>query len=182
MNGPAPLPEEHELPLYEGENAAAGQDGPAPEREPEPEPEPEPESEPESEREPESARAASPLADAEARLRTVARKEYYSIGEVCELVDLKPHVLRYWETQFPPLNPSKNRSGNRFYQREEIRLVLLVRHLLYAEKYTIDGARQKLEQLRQGGELPEQRRTAADRELFAQLRADLHRLLDVLAP
>jgi DNA-binding transcriptional MerR regulator len=167
MNGLPPLPEEHELD-FEGAEVEAGA-GPAGNGE-------------DAAREPSQPRAPGALADAEARLRSVARKEYYSIGEVCELVDLKPHVLRYWETQFPPLNPSKNRSGNRFYQREEIRLVLLVRHLLYEEKYTIDGARQKLEQLRLGGELSERRRTAADRELLAQLRGDLHRLLDVLTP
>ena len=81
----------------------------------------------------------------------IAQREYYSIGEVCELVDLKPHVLRYWETQFPVLNPSKNRSGNRVYQRKEIKLILLVKQLLYDEKYTIEGAKQKLDQLRRGG-------------------------------
>jgi DNA-binding transcriptional MerR regulator len=167
MNGRPQLPEERELPF----DAAEAEAGPGPVANGE-----------DAAGELSQPRAPGTLADAEARLRSVARKEYYSIGEVCELVDLKPHVLRYWETQFPPLNPSKNRSGNRFYQREEIRLVLLVRHLLYEEKYTIDGARQKLEQLRQGGELSERRRTAADRELLAQLRGDLHRLLDVLTP
>src|SRR5918998_908435 len=85
--------------------------------------------------------------------RPVAPKEYYSISEVCDLVGLRPHVLRYWETQFPVLNPSKNRSGNRVYQRKEIKLILLVQHLLYKEKYTIEGAKQRLAELRKGGEL-----------------------------
>ena len=73
-------------------------------------------------------------------------QEFFSIGEVCELTGLKPHVLRYWESQFRFLNPAKNRSGNRVYQRREIELILLVKHLLYDEKYTIDGARQKLDE------------------------------------
>ena len=60
------------------------------------------------------------------RERPVARKEYYSIGEVSELVGLPAHVLRYWESQFGVLNPSKNRSGNRAYQRKEIKDVLAV--------------------------------------------------------
>ena len=80
-------------------------------------------------------------------------QEFFSIGEVCELTDLKPHVLRYWESQFRFLNPAKNRSGNRVYQRREIELILLVKHLLYMEKYTIDGARQKVDEHRKGGEL-----------------------------
>jgi DNA-binding transcriptional MerR regulator len=89
-------------------------------------------------------------------------QEFFSIGEVCQLTDLKPHVLRYWESQFRFLNPAKNRSGNRVYQRREIELIMLVKHLLYTEKYTIEGARQKIEQYRRSGELkPEARRALA---------------------
>ena len=62
-------------------------------------------------------------------------------------------MLRYWESQFRFLNPAKNRSGNRVYQRREIELILLVKHLLYTEKYTIEGARQKVDEQRKGGEL-----------------------------
>src|SRR5207247_2484743 len=80
-------------------------------------------------------------------------QEFFSIGEVCQLTDLKPHVLRYWESQFRFLNPAKNRSGNRVYQRREIELIMLVKHLLYTEKYTIEGARQKIEQYRTSGAL-----------------------------
>lgn len=112
----------------------------------------------------------------------IVLKEYYSIGEVCELVGLKPHVLRYWESQFPPLNPSKNRSGNRVYLRREIKLVLLVKHLLYNEKYTIEGAKQKLDQLRRGGEVHEATARALDREMVELLRAELRETLEVLAP
>jgi len=71
-------------------------------------------------------------------------QEFFSIGEVCQLTDLKPHVLRYWESQFRFLNPAKNRSGNRVYQRREIELIMLVKHLLYTDKFTIEGARQRL--------------------------------------
>jgi DNA-binding transcriptional MerR regulator len=72
-------------------------------------------------------------------------QEYFSIGEVCSMTSLKPHVLRYWESQFRFLNPAKNRSGNRVYQRREIELIVLVKHLLYTEKYTIEGARRKVD-------------------------------------
>lgn len=116
------------------------------------------------------------------RERPVARKEYYSISEVCDLVGLRPHVLRYWETQFPLLNPSKNRSGNRVYQRKEIRLILLVKHLLYEEKYTVEGAKQKLEQLRKGGELQDATRIALDRQTVSLLRSEMKYLMEVLTP
>lgn len=114
--------------------------------------------------------------------RSIARREYYSIGEVCELVDLKPHVLRYWESQFRVLNPSKNRAGNRVYQRKEIELILLVKHLLYTEKYTIEGARQRLERLRAGDELESGRAAALDEEMLNLLRTELRAALELLGP
>jgi DNA-binding transcriptional MerR regulator len=116
------------------------------------------------------------------RERPVAPKEYYSISEVCDLVGLRPHVLRYWETQFPVLNPSKNRSGNRVYQRKEIKLILYVKHLLYDEKYTVEGAKQKLEQLRKGGELQSETAKALDKQMVALLRAEMKYLAEVLTP
>jgi DNA-binding transcriptional MerR regulator len=125
------------------------------------------------------------LADAappSARERPVAPKEYYSISEVCDLVGLRPHVLRYWETQFPVLNPSKNRSGNRVYQRKEIKLILYVKHLLYDEKYTVEGAKQKLEQLRKGGELQTETKKALDKQMVALLRAEMKYLAELLTP
>ena len=112
----------------------------------------------------------------------IARKVYYSIGEVCDLTGLKPHVLRYWETQFPPLNPSKNRSGNRVYRRKEIKLILLVKHLLYGEKYTIEGAKAKLERMRRGGELNERMASAVTMETLGLLRTELDALYRLLTP
>ena len=61
-------------------------------------------------------------------------QEFFSIGEVCQLTDLKPHVLRYWESQCVFLNAAKNRNGKRVYQRREIEVVMLVKHLLYTEQ------------------------------------------------
>src|SRR5688500_250150 len=107
-------------------------------------------------------------------------QEFYSIGEVCELTDLKPHVLRYWESQFRFLSPAKNRSGNRVYARREVELVLLVKHLLYTEKYTIDGARQKLESERRTGGLREWARAALARETIEGLERDLRDVVELL--
>jgi DNA-binding transcriptional MerR regulator len=109
-------------------------------------------------------------------------QEFFSIGEVCELTDLKPHVLRYWESQFKFLNPAKNRSGNRVYQRREIELIMLVKHLLYTEKYTIDGARQKVDEHRKSGELRTASRGALDIETIATLEAELKEVLKAIDP
>ena len=92
-------------------------------------------------------------------------QEFYSIGEVCSLTDLKPHVLRYWESQFRFLNPAKNRSGNRVYKSREVELIMLVKHLLYTEKFTIDGARQRIDQQRRTGELKASARKAFEAEV-----------------
>ncbi len=107
-------------------------------------------------------------------------QEYFSIGEVCEMTDLKPHVLRYWESQFRFLNPAKNRSGNRVYQRREVELVLLVKHLLYEEKYTIEGARQKLDEQRRSGELRAAARAALELQTIVSIEQELRDLLEVL--
>ena len=107
-------------------------------------------------------------------------QEFFSIGEVCSLTDLKPHVLRYWESQFKFLNPAKNRSGNRVYQRREIELIMLVKHLLYTEKYTIDGARQKVDEQRKTGELRPAARQALGAELVETLEAELRSILESL--
>ena len=108
-------------------------------------------------------------------------QEFFSIGEVCALTDLKPHVLRYWESQFRFLNPAKNRSGNRVYQRREIELIMLVKHLLYTEKYTIDGARQKVDEHRKGGDLKAVARSGLDAQVLESLERDLGQLVAGLA-
>jgi DNA-binding transcriptional MerR regulator len=107
-------------------------------------------------------------------------QEFFSIGDVCQLTDLKPHVLRYWESQFRFLNPAKNRSGNRVYQRREIELIMLVKHLLYTEKYTIEGARRRIEHYRRTGLLKSEARVALERETIESLRDELKRILDLL--
>jgi DNA-binding transcriptional MerR regulator len=107
-------------------------------------------------------------------------QEFFSIGDVCQLTDLKPHVLRYWESQFRFLNPAKNRSGNRVYQRREVELIQLVKHLLYTEKYTIDGARQKVDEHRKSGVIKVAAREALNVETLAELQRELEQLAAIL--
>ena len=107
-------------------------------------------------------------------------QEFFSIGDVCGLTDLKPHVLRYWESQFRFLNPAKNRSGNRVYQRREVELIMLVKHLLYTEKYTIDGARQRIEEQRRAGSLRAEARAALDVQMIRDLEHQLQGIVRVL--
>ena len=76
----------------------------------------------------------------------------YKIGEVCKLADVQPYVLRYWETEFPALAPNKSGGGQRLYSQREIDTILRIKQLLYAEGFTIAGAKKKLEE--GGGEVP----------------------------
>ena len=112
----------------------------------------------------------------------IAKKVYYSIGEVCDLSGLKPHVLRYWETQFVVLNPTKNRAGNRVYRSRDVEVVLLVKHLLYEEKYTIEGANQKLIDMRKEGELKESGHDVVAADFLAGIKRELEELREVLTP
>lgn len=107
-------------------------------------------------------------------------QEFYSIGEVCALTELKPHVLRYWEGQFRFLHPAKNRSGNRVYSRREVELILLVKHLLHTEKYTIEGARQRLDRERRGRQLRGAARRALEAETSASIERELEAILGLL--
>lgn len=100
-------------------------------------------------------------------------KLYHTISEVSARTGLDAHVLRYWETEFPQLQPRKNRSGRRIYTTEDIAMVERIQRLLRDDKYTIEGARQQLEATGSGG-------AAAEREQLVALRAFLQRVLESL--
>lgn len=75
----------------------------------------------------------------------IPEKIYFKIGEVCELVGVQAHVLRYWESEFPMLSPQKNKSGQRSYRRRDVEIALRIKQLLYNEMFTIAGAKKKLQ-------------------------------------
>jgi DNA-binding transcriptional MerR regulator len=114
-------------------------------------------------------------------------KLYYTIGEVSELTEVKPHVLRYWESEFPSLRPRKDRGGSRRYRRRDVEEILTIKSLLYEEGYRIAGARQALEQRRRPTRAePETRQLAMafeqlDRgEQLAEIRRELTEALELL--
>jgi DNA-binding transcriptional MerR regulator len=114
-------------------------------------------------------------------LRRAPRREYYSISEVCGMLGLKPHVLRYWETQFEGLAPPKNRSGNRVYRAHEVELIALIQRLVHEERYTLEGARRRLEELSDGGRADSDARQALERQYLRALRAELEEVLTLLS-
>ena len=116
------------------------------------------------------------------RLRRPRSRTFYSIGEVCQMLDLRPHVLRYWETQFEGLSPSKNRAGNRVYTQEEVELIALIRRLVHDERYTIEGARLRLQEMEAEGSTPDRSLKALEHSFLISLRGELEELLDLLDP
>jgi DNA-binding transcriptional MerR regulator len=124
---------------------------------------------------------ARPAAEAAARARRARRPTYYAIGDVCRLLDIKPHVLRYWETQFDDLAPTKNRAGNRVYEAADLELIALIRQLVHEERYTIEGARHRLAEL-QAGAAGGRRGRPLERAFLRSLRGELEAVMDLLDP
>lgn len=81
------------------------------------------------------------------QLPAIPPKRYFAIGEVSELCEVKPHVLRYWEQEFPQLKPVKRRGNRRYYQQDDVQMVRRIRSLLYEQGFTIGGARQRLREI-----------------------------------
>ncbi|MDX9741068.1 MAG: MerR family transcriptional regulator [Gammaproteobacteria bacterium] len=110
-------------------------------------------------------------ASANSDLPAIPGKRYFTIGEVSDLCGVKPHVLRYWEQEFPQLAPIKRAGNRRYYQRQDVMLVRQIRDLLYQQGFTIGGARQKLS--------GKEGRTDVNRsrQIVRQLRVELEDLL-----
>lgn len=120
-------------------------------------------------------------------LPPIPAKRYFTIGEVAELCDVKPHVLRYWETEFPTLSPVKRRGNRRYYQRQDVLIIRQIRGLLYEEGYTIGGARLRIdsEKSAQSGAAGKAKADASvdrDAALLREVREELESVLRLLAP
>jgi DNA-binding transcriptional MerR regulator len=98
----------------------------------------------------------------------VQKRLYYKIGEACKALGIQPYVLRYWETEFPALTPSKSRSGQRVYSEKELEIIRRIKELLYEEGYTIAGAKKKLEGELATGSLGEPETDEPDEEAAAE--------------
>ena len=107
-------------------------------------------------------------------LPPIPAKRYFTIGEVSELCDVKPHVLRYWETEFPSLEPAKRRGNRRYYQRHDVLMIRQIRSLLYEQGYTIGGARLRLDGADARGE------AALSQQIIKQVRQELEEVLLLL--
>ena len=107
-------------------------------------------------------------------LPAIPAKRYFTIGEVSELCGVKPHVLRYWEQEFPALKPVKRRGNRRYYQRHDVLMIRQIRALLYEQGFTITGARARLE--------GQQARMEASisNQIVKQMRMELEELLAIL--
>ena len=109
------------------------------------------------------------------------RKLFYKIGEVCSACGIEPHVLRYWETEFKTLAPTKNKSGQRIYREKDVRLIQTIKHLLYEEGYTIAGANKKLLSEEEES-FPLLRQAKPDsRRVVSEIKRELREILKILS-
>jgi len=108
------------------------------------------------------------------------RKTYYSISEVCEQTGLEPHVLRYWESEFPQLRPKKNRAGNRAYRDKDIEIIREIKRLLYEERFTIPGAKKRLCEEREKSAESRQAATVDHRRIISETLTRLKSLYSML--
>jgi DNA-binding transcriptional MerR regulator len=104
-------------------------------------------------------------------------KLYYSISEVARMTRLEPYVLRFWEKEFPMLKPKKNRGGNRTYQKQDIELINQIKHLLYKENYTIEGARNRLRGIKPTEEKKELVASGKFQTIVGEIKRDIEELL-----
>lgn len=101
-----------------------------------------------------------------AKMPEIPNKLYFRIGEVSDLVGVRPYVLRYWESEFSDIRPSKSRSGQRLYKRRDVEQLMRIRQLLYEERFTIDGARKRLKELVRGDSIkPVETQVAGPKQL-----------------
>jgi DNA-binding transcriptional MerR regulator len=107
-------------------------------------------------------------------LPPIPGKRYFTIGEVSELCAVKPHVLRYWEQEFPQLKPVKRRGNRRYYQRQDVIVIRQIRSLLYDEGFTIGGARQRLTGEEAKSDLSQ------SQQIVRQMRVELEEILKIL--
>ena len=110
-----------------------------------------------------------------------ATKPFLKIGEVAKLLGVRPHVLRYWESEFPSLKPKKNPSGQRIYAKADIEAIVEIQNLLYNQRYTISGAKRRLAGQEEGGHVVAQSLTEKDfSQAVKHLKKDIHELLALL--
>jgi DNA-binding transcriptional MerR regulator len=99
----------------------------------------------------------------------IPEKRYFRIGEVSAITGIEPYVLRYWQTEFPKISPSRSRSGQRLYRRQDIETILEIKHLLYEKRFTIAGAKQYLKEGRIAGALDDESQPLTLRKLREEL-------------
>ena len=114
-------------------------------------------------------------------MAVIGKKLFYKIGEVCKTCGIEPHVLRYWESEFKVLSPTKNRAGQRIYRDKDLQMIQTIKRLLYDEGYTIAGANKKL--LQDGSsDLPlfRQGSDAGQTKALSAIQKDLQAILKIL--
>ena len=111
--------------------------------------------------------------------KEIPEKYYYKIGEVAEITNTEPYILRYWESEFPSLNPTKNSSGQRLYKKKDIETITKIKRLLYIEGFTVAGAKKKLMEETDRRQIAEEKKSVAHNTL-EKVKQELKSILTIL--
>ncbi len=113
--------------------------------------------------------------DLAAALASIPNKLFFRIGDVADILDVKTYVLRFWETEFPSVKPTKSKSGQRVYSKKDVETLMLVKHLLYVERFSIEGARKRIRELKREKD-PKSAKPAAQAPASTEVRSSLQTL------
>lgn len=134
----------------------------------------------------ELTQSSLPPLSGEEKIPSIPDRMYFRIGDVAEIAGVQPYVLRFWEKEFDFLAPIKNASGQRLYRKGDVESVLLIKRLLYLERYSIEGAKKRIKELRKEGGLKnaKRERSALDDhkiECIKQVKEELRNLIDLVS-
>jgi len=110
----------------------------------------------------------------------IPEKAYFRIGEVSKILNVEPYVIRYWETEFKTVNPVRTKTAQRLYRKKDVQELLTIKNLLYAQRFTIDGAKKQLQRMR-GNEEPEVKNSEKQKLFLMRIKQELQQIREMIS-
>jgi DNA-binding transcriptional MerR regulator len=110
----------------------------------------------------------------------IPEKAYFRIGEVSKILNVEPYVIRYWETEFKTVNPVRTKTAQRLYRKKDVQELLTIKNLLYAQRFTIDGAKKQLQKMRSNDE-PEIKNSEKQKLFLIRIKQELQQIKDIIS-
>jgi DNA-binding transcriptional MerR regulator len=110
----------------------------------------------------------------------IPERAYFRIGEVSKILDVEPYVIRYWETEFKTINPVRTKTAQRLYRKKDVQELVAIKNLLYAQRFTIDGAKKQLQKSR-GSEEPEEKMNENNKMILRKIKQELQEIREIVS-